>query len=90
MLKCVVLEMSTQESVDDQSKDSHLALPLVRRAAKCAYGALDVLDFVSRLKQVYHKYHVITYSRMYVLSVIMNLSASDLYINTTESIASFC
>ena len=38
--------------MSDQSRENHSSLPAVRSVAKCAYGALNVLDFVSRLKQV--------------------------------------
>ena len=50
---CDVWDVKCQECVDDHSRENHSALPVIRSAAKCAYGALDVLDFVSRLKQVY-------------------------------------
>jgi len=41
-----------QESGSDQSREGRSSLPVVRSVAKCAYGSLNVLDFVSRLKQV--------------------------------------
>jgi len=41
-----------QESVSNQSGENRSSSPVVRSVAKCAYGALNVLDFVSRLKQV--------------------------------------
>jgi len=50
--------MNCQESVDDKNSENHSSLPAVRSAAKCAYGALDVLDLVSRLKQVILHYYI--------------------------------
>jgi len=47
-----------QESADDKNREISSSLPAVRSAAKCVYGALDVLDFVSRLKQVCQHYRL--------------------------------
>ena len=49
---CVCEIVLFQESASDQNRETQPSLPVVRSVAKCAYGALNVLDFVSRLKQV--------------------------------------
>jgi len=63
-------EMWKYQESEDQNRENQSALPAVRSAAKCAYGALDVLDFVSRLKQVNWRDHVQWCARDMCLSYI--------------------
>ena len=75
-----------KESAGDLIREDRLAMPVVRSASKCAYGALDVLDFVSRLKQVRYAFvvshdvnffiHLLGGQHDTLLNVWLNLSVS--------------